>query len=212
LCDIRVRGVPVVLSGPAGVGKTVVARALVTHDPQLWKSVSATSRPRRSGEEEGRDYYFLTREEFEQRLRTGEFLEHTEHLGNLYGTLRGPLEQRLGEGRDVLLTLDTYGGRAMRAACPDGLFIFLLPPSKDVLLARLKGRGRDPEEEIRRRIELVTEEMRRVVEYDYHVVNAELEETVEKVHTIIVAHRFWKGRSLPALANAGIIPRDVLGD
>jgi len=204
------RGIPIVLSGPAGAGKTVIADAAVRRGDPLVLSVSATSRPKRPGETDGEDYYFLTREEFERRIEAGELLEYTEHLGNLYGTLRGVVEGELDAGRDVLLTLDIHGGDSIRAAFPQSVLIFLLPPSMEILEQRLRERGRDPEEEIRRRLEIAAAELRHAARYDYLVVNGEFDETVERVLAVVKAERLRRERIRSVLIAAGLLPEDVV--
>lgn len=202
-------GIPIVISGPAGVGKTVVSRRLTSQQDDVVYSVSATSRDMRAGEVAGRDYVFLGREEFARRIEAGEFIEYTERLGRFYGTLRAPLEEHLRAGRDVVMDLDVHGAAAMRRHFPDGLFIYLLPPSQDLLVKRLKGRGRDPEEEIKQRLELDLSEARHILQYDYVTVNWDIEETVENVRTIMRADRFRLERSLRTLIELGCVPPQV---
>jgi guanylate kinase len=204
------RGIPIVLSGPAGAGKTVIADAAVKREDRLVLSVSATSRPKRPGETDGEDYHFLSREEFEGRIEAGELLEYTEHLGNLYGTLRDVLEKGLEAGRDVLLTLDVHGGDSIRAAFPQSVLIFLLPPSMEILERRLRERGRDPEEEIRRRLEVAASELRHAGGYDYLVTNDEFGEAVDGVLAVVKAERLRRERIQSVLMAAGILPRDLL--
>jgi guanylate kinase len=192
------------------VGKTVVTRDLVRRYPdQIVFSVSATTRERRAGEVEGRDYIYLTKDEFLRRVEAGEFLEYTGRIGKYYGTLRAPLEEHLREGRDVILDVDVRGGEAMRKHYPYGLFIYLLPPSQDLLVQRLRGRGRDPEEEIEARLELGLAEAKYLLQYDYLTVNWEIEETVDNVWTIIRADRFRRERSLKILIRLGCVPKEM---
>ncbi len=210
LNSLQVEGIPIVISGPAGVGKTVVTRDLVRRFPdQIVFSVSATSRDKRVGEVDGRDYVFLTKDEFLRRLEAGEFLEYTERIGKYYGTLRAPLDEHIREGRDVILDVDVRGGEAMRKHYPNGLFIYLLPPSHDLLVQRLRGRGRDPEEEIKTRLELGLAEAKYLLQYDYLTVNWEIEETVDNVWTIIRADRFRRERSLKILIELGCVPKEI---
>jgi len=204
------RGVPIVISGPAGAGKTVVADAVAAKAPWLAVSVSATSRPRRPGERDGEDYHFLSREEFQRRLDRGDLLEHTEHIGNYYGTLREAVEKELDAGRDVLLTLDIRGGDAIRAAFADSILVFLLPPSMDVLEERLRERKRDPESEILHRLEIAERELRSAGRYDYLVINDVLEEAVSDVLAIARASRLSRERILNPLVAAGVLPRNAL--
>jgi guanylate kinase len=210
LSEAEPRGIPIVLSGPAGAGKTVIADAAVRRGSSLVLSVSATSRPKRPGETDGEDYHFLSREEFERRIERGELLEYTEHLGNLYGTLRGVVEQEMDAGRDVLLTLDIHGGDSIRAEFPQSVLIFLLPPSMEVLEQRLRDRGRDPEGEIRRRLEVAAAELRHAGRYDYLVVNDVFDETVERMLAVVKAERMRRERIRAPLIRAGVLPEDLL--
>jgi guanylate kinase len=210
LSEVPLRGVPIVLSGPAGAGKTVVATAVANRADRLVLSVSATSRPKRPGETEAEDYHFLSRDEFERRIERGELLEYTEHLGNYYGTLESAVQDELEAGSDVLLTLDVHGGDSIRAAFPEGVLVFLLPPSMKVLEERLRQRRRDPEKEIRRRLAAAASELRHAGRYDYLVVNDELDETVEQVLAVIRAERVRRARIQDALIAAGVLPEDLM--
>ncbi len=177
----------VVLSGPSGVGKSSFVRELLKAGLDLEYSVSATTRARRSHEVEGRDYFFLNRDEFRRRVDAGEFVEWAEVHGELYGTLRSETERSLAVGRNVLLDIDVQGGQAVRKAYPDGVFIFMLPPSIESLEERLRGRGTDSDDRIRLRLENSRREMERMGEYAYAVVNDDLKAALRRVTSIIVA-------------------------
>jgi guanylate kinase len=178
----------VVISGPSGAGKSSFVKALLRRYPvDLFYSVSATTRPRRAHEVEGSDYFFLDREEFRRRVEAGEFVEHAEVHGELYGTLKSQTERVLRSGRNVLLDIDVQGGRSVRTIYPDGVFIFVLPPSIADLEDRLRARGTDSEERIRLRLENARREMEIAREYDYTVVNDDLEDATRKVLSIIEA-------------------------
>lgn len=177
------RGLLVVISSPSGGGKTTVIRRLLERGGDAFAySVSATTRAPRPGEVDGRDYFFLSKEEFERRVRNGEFVEYAEVHGHLYGTLRSPLQSQLERGKVVLLDIDIQGGFAIRRAFPeDSLLIFLAPPSLDELEARLRGRGSDSEEEIQRRLARVPMEMEAARHYDLVLVNDQVERVAEEI-------------------------------
>ena len=177
----------VVISGPSGVGKSSFVHQLLDAGLNLEYSVSATTRPRRPHERDGRDYLFLTREEFRRRVDAGEFVEWAEVHGEQYGTLKSEIERRLAEGRNVLLDIDVQGGTAVRKVYPDGVFIFVLPPSMASLEERLRGRGTDPDERIRLRLENARREIELGKAYDYAVVNDDLDSALHRVAAIITA-------------------------
>jgi guanylate kinase len=164
-----------VLSGPSGVGKTTVERALRAHLPELWVSVSATTRPPRPGEVNGVDYVFVSDAEFDEMVARGEFLEWAEYAGNRYGTPREPVQRRRAAGIPVLLQIDLQGARQVRQTSPDALFVFLAPPSWDELVRRLVGRGTEPPEVIERRLAAAREELAAEKEFDVTLVNTDVE-------------------------------------
>lgn len=177
----------VVLSGPSGAGKSSFVSDLLERPLDLVYSVSATTRPRRPHEEEGREYFFLSREEFRRRVEAGEFVEWAEVHGELYGTLKSQIDAALRAGKNILLDIDVQGGQAVRRHYPDGVFIFVLPPSMASLEARLRGRGTDSEDRIRVRLQNARREMELVTEYGYAVVNDDLATAKQQVASIIVA-------------------------
>lgn len=163
------------ITGPSGVGKgTLVARLRERH-PDLWLSVSATTRAPRAGEEEGHHYFFLDRAAFERQVATGGFLEWAEFAGNLYGTPRGAVQERLEAGRTVLLEIELEGARQVRRSFPAGFQVLLRPPSFEELERRIRGRGTDSEEAIARRLARAREELAAEAEFDAVVVNDDLE-------------------------------------
>jgi guanylate kinase len=177
----------VVLSGPSGAGKSSFVSDLLERPLDLVYSVSGTTRPRRPHEEEGREYFFLSREEFRRRVEAGEFVEWAEVHGELYGTLKSQIDAALRAGKNILLDIDVQGGQAVRRHYPDGVFIFVLPPSMASLEARLRGRGTDSEDRIRVRLQNARREMELVTEYGYAVVNDDLATAKQQVASIIVA-------------------------
>jgi guanylate kinase len=177
----------VVLSGPSGAGKSSFVSGLLDQPLDLVYSISATTRARRPHEEDGRDYFFLGRDEFRRRVAAGEFVEWAEVHGEVYGTLKSQTDAALSAGKNVLLDIDVQGGRAVRALYPDGVLIFVLPPSMESLEKRLRGRGTDSEERIRLRLENARREIALLGEYDYAVVNEDLAVAQRQVVSIIVS-------------------------
>jgi guanylate kinase len=175
----------IVISAPSGAGKTTIAREILKRNPSLEFSVSATTRPMRMGEEHGRDYFFLTREEFERRVHAGEFVEWEEIYGNLYGTLRSELEPALRNGRHLLFDLDVKGGLSIKRQYPDALLIFIEPPSMEVLRQRLQNRRTEDAATFARRMERVAMEMEAGKAFDRHCVNDELARAVEEVQALV---------------------------
>jgi guanylate kinase len=187
----------VVISGPSGVGKSSFVEKLLGAGLNLEYSVSATTRARRPHEADGRDYLFLGRDEFRRRIEAAEFVEWAEVHGELYGTLRSETERWLKAGKNVLLDIDVQGGRAVRKAYRDGVFIFVLPPSLASLEERLRGRGTDPDERIRLRLDNALQEINLVSEYDYAVVNDDLGAALDRIASIIMAESCRASRRLP---------------
>lgn len=179
----------IVLSAPSGGGKTSICRALLERDPDLAYSLSTTSRPPRAHERTGRDYDFVSREAFERMIADGVFLEHAEVHGHLYGTRRDLFEERLASGRDVVLDIDVQGALNLRKASGKAVLIFVLPPSLAVLEERLRGRGSDTEETIRRRLKNASAEIAEAWVFDYLVMNEDLDETIDAIRAIITAER-----------------------
>jgi guanylate kinase len=174
-----------VITGPSGVGKGTLIRGLLERVPQLELSVSATTRDPRPGEEPGVDYHFLTPEQFEQRVQSGDFVEHAAYSGRRYGTLRSELERRVAEGAPVVLEIEVQGARQVREALPDAVLVFIAPPSTDALRARLVGRGTDAGEQIEQRLRTAERELTARPEFGHVVVNDRLEEATEELARIV---------------------------
>lgn len=193
--NIPRRGFMLVLSAPSGGGKSTIARALLERDGGLSLSVSVTTRPPRPGEEDGVHYFFRTPEQFEAMAAKGELLEHARVFDNCYGTPRAPVEAALGEGRDVLFDIDWQGNRQLTAnARDDVVSVFILPPSMAELERRLRLRAQDSEDTVRRRMAEAAEEIGHWAEYDYVIVNTDLEESIAAVQAILRAERLKRVR------------------
>ena len=178
-------GVLLIVSGPSGVGKGSVCAALIAKDPNTVFSVSATTRSPRRGEIDGKDYYFISKEEFLLKIDHGDFLEWAEVFGNYYGTPVAEIQRLLHEGKNVLLDIDTQGANQVRTVCPEGVSIFILPPSFAELERRITARGSETEEMRAIRLSQAEQEIRLAEQYDYSIVNNDIEETADAVLDII---------------------------
>ncbi|MDJ0610652.1 MAG: guanylate kinase [Kiloniellales bacterium] len=184
-----------VLSSPSGAGKTTISRALLDRDPNLELSISATTRPKRPGEQDGVDYDFVTAERFEQMVAAGDFLEHARVFDHRYGTPRAAVEKALAEGRDVLFDIDWQGTQQLSEKAREDLVrVFILPPSTEELRRRLETRARDPQVVVQGRMARASDEMSHWAEYDYVIINRSVEESVAQVSAILAAERLRRER------------------
>ena len=183
------KGLLIVISGASGTGKGTVCKELLARERGVAFSVSATSRAPREGEQDGREYYFRTRAEFEAMIAEGAFLEYADVYGNYYGTPLAPIEARRSAGEDILLEIDTQGALNVMERCPDGTFIFLLPPSLEELRRRITGRGTESEESLARRLAAARDEIRLGRRCRYAVLNDTVEDATARIQTILAAER-----------------------
>lgn len=184
-----------VISAPSGTGKTTICRTLLERVDALQLSVSYTTRPRKPGEEEGKDYYFVPPDIFDKMINSKAFLEYASVYGNRYGTRRDTVEAILSRGDDALLEIDVQGGRKVKEALPGAVMVAIFPPDRRTLERRLSGRGRDSREEMEERIRAGVREARELLAYDYLVLNDDLEAAVSRVEAIIKAHRLRRERA-----------------
>ena len=188
-------GLLVVFSGPSGVGKDSLLQRLLEVNPQISLSISATTRAPRGAEQHGKDYYFLTKEKFQEIIKQDGMLEHAVYCDNYYGTPRQPVEEGIRQGRDVILEIEVQGGAQVRQKNPASVRIFVLPPSMRVLSQRLHKRGTDSEEVIQKRLAKAREEIQKAEQYDYVVINDDLEECVQEICEILSAEKKKASRS-----------------
>jgi guanylate kinase len=175
-----------VITGPSGVGKGTLIRGLLERVPDLELSVSATTRAPRPGERDRLDYHFLTPEKFERHVQAGDFVEHATYSGNRYGTLRSELERRLRRGAPVVLEIEVQGARQVRATMPEAIAVFIAPPSREALRARLVGRGTDPPEQVDERMRTADRELEAQPEFAHVVINDRLEDATNELRRIVL--------------------------
>ena len=194
---IRRRGLMLAVSSPSGAGKTTISRALLESDPQIDMSISATTRSKRPGETEGRDYFFIDKEEFGLRVNRGHFLEHARVFDHYYGTPKEPVEAALAAGRDMLFDIDWQGTQQIYEKARDDLVrVFILPPSTMELERRLRQRAQDTEEVVAQRMSEAAAEMSHWQEYDYVIVNRDIDDSIAQARAILAAERLKRDRQL----------------
>lgn len=189
MIKLKGKGQLYVVSGPSGCGKDTIVQRLLKKRKNTWLSVSCTSRSPRSGEIDGKDYFFLTPQEFEKRIDEEDFLEYAKYADNYYGTPRSSIEEHLNKGEDVILVIEIQGALKVKELLPETLFIFILPPSMEELRKRLEGRGTESKEKIDKRFLRAYEEINEINKYNYVVVNDEVSLAVSKVEAILVSER-----------------------
>ena len=193
---LKRRGLLFVLSSPSGAGKSTIARMILESDDGIGLSVSATTRPIRPGEVDGRDYHFVSNEEFDRLVEEGRFLEWANVFGHRYGTLKSEVVKQIENGRDVLLDIDWQGTQQLKQVDPDIVRVFVLPPSMEELERRLRGRATDSEEVIQRRMSRASAEISHWAEYDYVFINDDAERCRKLVHTVLKAERLKATRRI----------------
>jgi guanylate kinase len=192
------KGLLIVFSGPSGAGKDTILNCLLKKNPNIRLSISATTRAPREGEEDGKDYFFVTRERFESMLENDEMLESAQYCGNYYGTPSAPINEWLSEGYDVILEIEVQGGAQIKKKCPDCVSVFVLPPSLAVLEQRLRNRKTENEETIQKRLTTAHKEILQANHYDYAIINDTVEKAVDDINAIICAekHRLVREKDL----------------
>ena len=180
------KGLLLVVSGPSGAGKGTICKALLNKNDQIKLSVSATTRKPRNGEVHGVNYFFIEKEEFTKMIENGEFLEHAQIYDNFYGTPKAAIIECLEKGQDVILEIEMQGARQIKEVYPEGVFIFVLPPSLEELKSRIVGRGTETQEEIEKRFSCAFEEINQIVNYDYFIVNEDIEKSVTRYKNNII--------------------------
>ncbi|HJG97551.1 MAG TPA: guanylate kinase [Romboutsia timonensis] len=183
------KGLLLVVSGPSGAGKGTICKALLNKNDKIKLSVSATTRKPRNGEVHGVNYFFIEKEEFTKMVENGEFLEHAQIYDNFYGTPKAAIIECLEKGQDVILEIEMQGARQIKEVYPEGVFIFVLPPSLEELKSRIVGRGTETQEEIEKRFSCAFEEINQIVNYDYFIVNEDIEKSVNDVEAIILSEK-----------------------
>ncbi|OIO05630.1 MAG: guanylate kinase [Desulfovibrionaceae bacterium CG1_02_65_16] len=194
------KGLCLVLSAPSGAGKSTLVARLRAEFPGFAYSISCTTRAPRGAEENGVHYHFLTREDFLAKRGAGYFAEWAEVHGNFYGTPKAPVEDKLSRGQDMLFDIDVQGALQLKAVFPQALYVFILPPSKEVLERRLRGRGTDSEEAIAKRMKNALGELNQAGHFDYHIVNDDIEEAADELRAVYVAGR------ARAICRPGLVP------
>ena len=182
------------MSSPSGAGKTSISKKILQKDNKISLSISCTTRPKRKGEVNKKDYIFLSEEDFQKKIKSGDFLEYASVFGNRYGTLRQTVNRFFNKKKDVLFDIDWQGYQQLKQSGMEVVGIFILPPNKKELIRRLKNRGRDTTEEMKKRMSLAQDEISHFPEYDYVVVNNDLDSCVTKIQNIIIAERHKKSR------------------
>ena len=185
----KAKGLLIVISGPSGAGKGTICKNLLSKHPELNLSISATTRSPRAGEVDGVNYYFMTKEDFKDKIADGDFLEYAEVYNNYYGTPKSNVEKILNSGKDVILEIDIQGALKVKENCKGGIFIFILPPSMEELKQRIIKRGSETPESLMKRFKSAYKEINYVSRYNYAVVNDEVELATEKIEAIILAER-----------------------
>ena len=183
------KGLLLVVSGPSGAGKGTICKALLNKNDKIKLSVSATTRKPRNEEVHGVNYFFIEKEEFTRMVENGEFLEHAQIYDNFYGTPKAAIIECLEKGQDIILEIEMQGARQIKEVYPEGVFIFVLPPSLEELKSRIVGRGTETQEEIEKRFSCAFEEINQIVNYDYFIVNEDIEKSVNDVEAIILSEK-----------------------
>ncbi len=199
---IKKRGQLLVVSGPSGAGKGTICRAFLEANPYVHMSVSATTRQPRSGEIDGVNYYFLTRNQFEHRIAMGQFYEYAENYGNLYGTPKAFVEKKLQQGEDVILEIDIKGAFQVKAQQPNAVYIFILPPDMTELKNRIIKRGSETDSSLKTRMASAYQEIDCVDSYDYYIVNRDVEQAVKVMESILLAEKHRVGANAEHIINS----------